>query len=138
MERPFRVLAVKHIAIGSKENSALEYFFVELLGIEKVSEETIPSENVRESKLRLPDGLELDLMETIDSSKKPDVSKRPLHHFALQVDNLETAHSWLKSKGVRIAGGIRKGAGGKKIFFVHPKGNDESPTGAGVLLEFCE
>jgi len=139
MERPFKVISVKHIAIGAESNKGLEHFFVDLLGIGKLGgEEEILSENVREIKLGLPDGLELDLMEPIDASKKPNVANRPLHHFALQVDNLDAAFRWLQSKGVRMTGEIRKGASGRDIFFVHPKGNSEFPIGSHVLLEFTQ
>ena len=42
--------------------------------------------------------------------------------------------------GVRFApGGIRKGAAGFDICFVHPKGNEEFPiAGEGVLIELVQ
>ena len=42
--------------------------------------------------------------------------------------------------GVRFApGGIRKGASGFDICFIHPKGNEESPIGGeGVLIELVQ
>jgi lactoylglutathione lyase len=47
---------------------------------------------------------------------------------------------WLTAKGVRFApGGIRKGAAGFDITFLHPKSNDESPiSGEGVLIELVQ
>jgi lactoylglutathione lyase len=41
---------------------------------------------------------------------------------------------------VRFApGGIRKGAAGHDICFIHPKGNDEFPVGGeGVLIELVQ
>ncbi len=50
----------------------------------------------------------------------------------MQVDHL-------KSEGVRFAGGIRKGAGGHDVAFIHPKGNTESPKGGeGILIELVQ
>jgi len=53
---------------------------------------------------------------------------------------LPLAVQWLSAQGVRFApGGIRKGAAGFDICFVHPKGNDELPIGGeGVLIELVQ
>ena len=47
---------------------------------------------------------------------------------------------WLTSQGVRFApGGIRKGAAGFDITFLHPKANEEFPIGGeGVLIELVQ
>lgn len=46
----------------------------------------------------------------------------------------------MKSKGVRFTpGGIRPGAAGHNITFIHPKGNDDFPIcGNGVLIELVQ
>ena len=46
----------------------------------------------------------------------------------------------LSYQGVRFApGGIRKGAAGHDVAFIHPKGNDEFPVGGGgVLIELVQ
>ena len=56
------------------------------------------------------------------------------------VDNLPAAMQWMSAHGVRFApGGIRKGAAGFDICFIHPKGNDEFPLGGeGVLIELVQ
>ena len=56
------------------------------------------------------------------------------------VDNLAVAVEWLTNNGVRFApGGIRKGAAGYDITFMHPKANDEFPiAGEGVLIELVQ
>ena len=58
----------------------------------------------------------------------------------LWVDDLPAAVEWLTGRGVRFApGGIRKGAAGYDVCFVHPKGNDEFPRGGeGVLIELVQ
>ena len=36
-------------------------------------------------------------------------------------------------------GGVRKGAAGHDVCFIHPKGNDEAPVGGGgVLIELVQ
>ena len=50
------------------------------------------------------------------------------------------AVEWLTAQGVRFApGGIRKGAAGFDICFLHPKANEEFPIGGeGVLIELVQ
>ena len=64
----------------------------------------------------------------------------PLNHFGLWVDNIEEAVGWMTEQGVRFApGGIRVGAAGHKVAFIHPKGNEEAPiSGNGVLIELVQ
>ena len=64
----------------------------------------------------------------------------PLNHIGLWVDDLPAAVDWLAGQGMRFApGGIRRGASGYDICFVHPKGNDEFPIGGeGVLIELVQ
>lgn len=64
----------------------------------------------------------------------------PLNHVGLWVDNLEHAVEWMTSKGVRFTpGGIRIGAAGHAVAFVHPKSNEANPiSGNGVLIELVQ
>jgi lactoylglutathione lyase len=64
----------------------------------------------------------------------------PLNHLGLWVDDIHSAVTWLSANGVRFApGGIRKGAAGHDVTFIHPKGNDASPvSGCGVLVELVQ
>jgi lactoylglutathione lyase len=63
-----------------------------------------------------------------------------LNHIGLWIDKLPEAVEWLTAQGLRFApGGIRTGAAGFDICFVHPKGNDEFPiSGEGVLIELVQ
>ena len=83
---------------------------------------------------------EVDLMQPIDPAKKPAVHDPALNHVGLWVDDLRAAVEWLTAQGVRFApGGIRKGAAGHDITFIHPKGNETSPIGGeGVLIELVQ
>ena len=58
----------------------------------------------------------------------------------LWVDDLPRAVEWLTAQGVRFApGGIRKGAAGHDICFIHPRGSEELPIGGeGVLIELVQ
>ena len=87
-----------------------------------------------------PFKVEVDLMQPIDPEKKPAVHATPLNHVGLWIDDLPKAVEWLSANGVRFApGGIRKGAAGFDICFLHPKGNDEFPIGGeGVLIELVQ
>ena len=76
----------------------------------------------------------------IDPEKRPKVHDPALNHIGLWIDDLPTAVEWLESQGVRFTpGGIRKGAAGHDVCFIHPKGNAESPIGSeGVLVELVQ
>ena len=84
--------------------------------------------------------VEVDLMQPLDPEKRPKVHDPALNHIGLWIDDLPTAVEWLEGQGVRFTpGGIRKGAAGYDVCFIHPKGNDDFPIGSeGVLLELVQ
>jgi lactoylglutathione lyase len=84
--------------------------------------------------------VEVDLMQPIDPDKSPRVHEPALNHVGLWVDDLAAAVAWLTERGVRFTpGGIRKGAAGYDVCFIHPKGNDQAPlSGEGVLIELVQ
>jgi lactoylglutathione lyase len=141
--RPFRVLGVQQIAIGGSDKSALAALWVDLFGLTKVNTFKSERENVDEDILRLGTGahaVEIDLMQPLDPEKKPKVNEPPLNHVGLWVDDIHKAVAWLTEQGVRFApGGIRKGAAGFDVCFIHPKGSAEAPkSGEGVLIELVQ
>ena len=87
-----------------------------------------------------PFTVEVDLMQPIDPNKRPKVHEPALNHIGLWIDDLPKAVEWLDGQGVRFTpGGIRQGAAGFDVCFIHPKGNDESPIGSeGVLVELVQ
>ena len=140
---PFSILALQQIAIGNSDKQRLEKLWCELFGIEVVSHYESVKENVHESILRLGKGInavEIDLMQPIDAEKSPKVHIPPLNHVGLWVDDLVQAVDYLSSKGVRFTpGGIRKGAAGHDVCFIHPKGNESNPIGGeGVLIDLVQ
>ena len=142
-QRPFRILGLQQVAIGGLEKSKLAHFWGEVLGLAQTGSYQSESENVDEDIFTLGAGafaVELDLMQPIDAEKKPRVHQPALNHIGLWVDDLASAHGWLQKNGVRFTpGGIRKGAAGHDVCFVHPKGSDDAPQGAeGVLVELVQ
>jgi lactoylglutathione lyase len=142
-DRPFRVLGVQQIAVGALEKSDMRKLWVDLLGLVQSGQSSSESENVDEDILDLGSGplrVEVDLMRPLDPDRSPKVHVPALNHVGLWVDDLTAAVKWLESRGVRFTpGGIREGAAGHPVCFIHPKGNDASPVGgAGVLIELVQ
>jgi lactoylglutathione lyase len=137
--RPFRILGVQQVAIGGPSKAALRALWTDLLGIPQTGTFRSERENVDEDILALA-GVEIDLMEPIDAAKTPKVHEPRLNHLGLWVDDLVAAVTWLTAQGVRFTpGGIRKGAAGHDVCFIHPKGNDVAPrSGEGVLIELVQ
>lgn len=143
MQRPFRILGIQQIAVGGEDKSKLARFWIDVLGLSKAGTFRSERENVDEDILRLGDGahaVEVDIMQPLDPTKKPRVDEPRLNHVGLWVDDLAKAFEWMTAQGVRFApGGIRKGAAGHDVCFVHPKGNDEFPLSSeGVLVELVQ
>jgi lactoylglutathione lyase len=143
VSRPFKVLGIQQIAIGGISKTRLKKVWVDMLGLELTGTFRSERENVDEDICAMGVGafkVEVDLMEPVDIEKKPAVHATPLNHVGLWIDDLPKAVAWLTANGVRFApGGIRKGAAGFDICFLHPKGNDEFPiSGEGVLIEMVQ
>ena len=142
-DRPFKVLGIQQIAIGGTSKAKLRELWVDMLGLEVTGNFKSERENVDEDICAMGSGafkVEVDLMQPIDLNGKPAVHTTPLNHVGLWIDDLPKAVEWLTAKGVRFApGGIRKGAAGYDITFLHPKSNDEFPiAGEGVLIELVQ
>lgn len=144
LERPFRVLGIQQIAVGGPSKAALRKLWVDLLGLEAVGTFRSEKENVDEDILAVGVGalrVEVDVMEPIDPARSPKVHQPPLNHIGLWIDRLEDAVDWLTARGVRFTpGGIRKGAAGFDVCFIHPKGDPETMPigGEGVLIELVQ
>lgn len=134
---------MQQIAIGGTSKDRLGKLWVDTLGLERSGSYQSPSENVDEDILSLgtgPTAVEVDIMQPLDPEKSPKVHQPPLNHIGLWIDDLPAAVEWLKAQGMRFTpGGIRKGASGHDVCFIHPKGNDEFPLcGEGVLIELVQ
>jgi lactoylglutathione lyase len=141
--RPFKVLGIQQIAIGGTSKERLRRLWIDMFGLALTGNFVSERENVDEDITAIGSGpfkVEVDLMQTLDPTKKPAVHEPPLNHVGLWIDDLPAAVEWLTAQGVRFApGGIRKGAAGFDITFLHPKANEQFPiAGEGVLIELVQ
>jgi lactoylglutathione lyase len=142
--KPFKILGVQQIAIGSSERDSLNTLWKDVFGLIPHDTVSIEKENVIEDIVQLgpsPYTVEIDLMTPYDITKSPKVHIPPLNHIGLWVDNLQEAVTYMTNIAkVRFTpGGIRRGAAGYDVIFIHPKGNDEYPVcGNGVLIELAQ
>jgi lactoylglutathione lyase len=141
--RPFRILGLQQVAIGGLDKGALRRLWVDLLGLHPHGSYRNERENVDEDIVIAGAGplkVEVDLMQPINPEGKPRVHEPALNHVGLWVDDLRAAVTWLEGQGMRFApGGIRKGAAGFDVCFIHPKGNEQFPLGGeGVLIELVQ
>ncbi len=142
-ERPFRILGIQHVALGAPDKSRLRRLWVDLLGLTVAGNYVSARENVDEDIAVIGEGtsrFEIDLMQPLDPQASPRVDQPPLNHFGLWVDDLPAAMAWLAARGVRFTpGGIRRGAAGHDICFIHPKASERFPVaGEGVLIELVQ
>lgn len=130
--RPFKVLGIQQIAIGGPSKDALRHLWIDLFGLEQKGTFKSERENVDEDILEVG-GVEIDLMQPIDPEKKPKVHEPRLNHIGLWVDDLPAAVAWLTAQGLQFTpGGIRKGAAGHDVCFLHPR------SAEGVLIELVQ
>ncbi|HKY38271.1 MAG TPA: VOC family protein [Polyangiaceae bacterium] len=143
MTRPFRVLGLQQVAIGGLDRALLRHLWCDLLGLPQRGSYQSAAYNVIEDILELGPAdapVEVDLMQPLDPGKTPRVHEPPLNHVGLWVDDLRAAYQYLEGRGVRFApGGIRPGAAGHDICFIHPKPSADKPeSGQGVLIELVQ
>ncbi len=103
------------------------------MGLKKVKDFKSEKENVDEDVLTIGRGplgtVEIDLMAPLDPERSPKVHIPALNHIGLWVDNLENAVEYCEKNGIKVVGGIRPGASGHNVTFIHPK------SACGILLE---
>jgi len=131
-----KILKIDHIGIASKSIDQVAPFWNAILGLPIEGRETV--EEQKATTVFLPVGeSEIEILESTapDGAIAKFIESRGegIQHIALRVDNIEEALKELKEKGVRLIDEKpRRGAGGAKIAFIHPKSTN------GVLLELSE
>jgi lactoylglutathione lyase len=135
--------AARPLCVGALDKKALSHLWVDTFGLTRTHTFQSTKENVDEDICTLGIGahaIEVDLMQPLDASKSPKVHIPALNHIGLWVDDLRACVQHLESKGMRFTpGGIRKGASGFDVCFLHPKGNEQFPlSGEGVLIELVQ
>ncbi len=131
-----KTLTIDHIGVAVKSIKEAKRIYQDILGLKITEVEEIAEQKVKVAFIPVGES-EVELLE----STSPDgpVAKfiesrgEGLQHIAFRVENVDSALQELKDKGVRLIDQTpRKGAGGAKIAFIHPK-----ETG-GVLIELTE
>ena len=131
-----KILKIDHVGIAAETMEASLAVFEGLLGLGCSGTESVPEQKVRTAFLPVGDS-EIELLESSDPEGpigKFVASRGPgFQHIAFRVESIDEALAELKARGVRLIDELpRRGAGGARIAFIHPKAT------AGILVELCE
>jgi methylmalonyl-CoA/ethylmalonyl-CoA epimerase len=131
-----KIKHIDHIGIAVKSIDEGKKFYADILGLEMEKTEVIEEQKVKTGFFPITDS-EIELLESTEPdgpvAKYIESRGEGMQHIAFRVENIEEALRELKGKGVRLIDQEpRKGAGGAKIAFIHPKETH------GVLVELCE
>ena len=131
-----KIKHIDHIGIAVKSIEEGKRFFGDILGLKLEKTEVIEEQKVKTGFFPIADS-ELELLESTQPdgpvAKFIEARGQGVQHIAFRVENLDEALAELKEKGVRLIDQEpRKGAGGARIAFIHPKET------SGVLVELCE
>jgi methylmalonyl-CoA/ethylmalonyl-CoA epimerase len=131
-----KILKIDHIGIAAKSIDQVAPFWNTILGLPMAGKETVEEQKATTAFLPVGES-EIEILESTapDGALARFIESRGegVQHIALRVDNIEEALKELKEKGVRLIDeNPRRGAGGAKIAFIHPKSTN------GVLLELSE
>jgi len=131
-----KIKHIDHIGIAVKSIEEGGKFFTDILGLKLQKLETVEEQKVKTGFFPIS-GSELELLESTEPdgpvAKFIEARGEGVQHIAFRVENIDGALKELKEKGVRLIDQEpRKGAGGARIAFIHPKETH------GVLVELCE
>ena len=136
METRMKILKIDHLGIAVNNMTEGKNFWSDVLGLKFEGAETVAEQKVTTAFFPVGES-EVELLESTspDGPVAKFIEKKGagFQHVAFRVENIEEALAELKAKGIQLIDQEpRKGAGGAKIAFLHPKA-----TG-GVLVELCE
>lgn len=131
-----KIKHIDHIGIAVKSIDQAGRFYTDVLGLPIQGVETVRDQKVNVAFIPITDS-EIELLESTEAdgpvARYIDSRGEGIQHIAYRVENIEEALAELKEKGIRLIDQEpRKGAGGAKIAFIHPKETN------GVLVELCE
>lgn len=131
-----KILKIDHLGIAVNNMDEGKGFWTDILGLKFEGAETVAEQKVTTAFFPVGES-EVELLESTapDGPVAKFIEKKGpgFQHVAFRVENIEEALAELKAKGIQLIDQVpRKGAGGAKIAFLHPKA-----TG-GVLVELCE
>ena len=131
-----KVLKMDHLGIAVNSIDETKRFWADVLGLKFEGSEIVEEQKVTTAFFPVGD-IAVELLE----STAPDgpiaryLEKKGegIQHIAFRVENVKKALEELKEKGIKLIDEKpRKGAGGAKIAFLHPRSTH------GVLVELCE
>jgi methylmalonyl-CoA/ethylmalonyl-CoA epimerase len=136
METQMKILKIDHLGIAVNSMDEGKTFWSDILGLKFEGAETVAEQKVTTAFFPVGES-EVELLESTspDGPVAKFIEKKGtgFQHVAFRVENIDEALAELKAKGIQLIDQEpRKGAGGAKIAFLHPKA-----TG-GVLVELCE
>ncbi len=131
-----KILKIDHLGIAVSSIDEKKNFWIDAMGLTLDGTETVEAQKVTTAFLPVGES-EVELLEPTDVdgpvAKYIEKKGEGIHHVAFRVENIEEALAELKEKGIQLIDQVpRKGAGGAKIAFLHPKAT------SGVLVELCE
>lgn len=131
-----KVKHIDHIGIAVKSIEQAGKFYTDMLGLRIEDIENVDEQKVNVAFIPITDS-EVELLESTAPdgpvAKYIDSRGEGVQHIAFRVESIDQAVEELKAKGVRLIDEQpRKGAGGARIAFIHPKETN------GVLVELCE
>ena len=131
-----KVKHIDHIGIAVKGIEQAGKFYTDILGLKIEDVENVAEQKVNVAFIPIADS-EVELLESTEPdgpvAKYINARGEGVQHIAFRVENIDKALEELKEKGVRLIDQApRKGAGGARIAFIHPKETN------GVLVEICE
>jgi len=131
-----KVKHIDHIGIAVKGIEQAGKFYTDILGLKIEDVENVTDQKVNVAFIPITDS-EVELLESTEPdgpvAKYISARGEGVQHIAFRVEDIDKALEELKEKGVRLIDQApRKGAGGARIAFIHPKETN------GVLVEICE
>ena len=131
-----KILKIDHIGVAVDSMDEGKAFWADALGLGFEGIETVEEQKVNTGFFPIGES-EVELLESTSPdgpvAKFIEKKGQGIQHVAFRVENIEEALKELKEKGRKLIDETpRKGAGGAKIAFLHPKSTK------GVLVELCE
>lgn len=129
------IQSLDHIGIAVVDLDAAVARYTQLMGFPPVRIEEVPTEKVKVVFFKVGDTqVELLAATHPDSPIAQFIAKRGegVHHLAFRVTDLSAAIAHYQNDGFTIIGGIRPGAHGTQVAFLHPKFTH------GTLVELVE
>ena len=131
-----KILKIDHLGVAVKSIDDGKNFWSDVLGMTFAGSETVEAQKVTTAFFPVGES-EVELLESTSDdgpvARYIDKKGEGIQHVAFRVENIEEALAELKAKGIRLIDETpRKGAGGAKIAFLHPKAT------SGVLVELCQ